>query len=49
MLTDLTKADLETIEGGSWINDLARGVDNVLDICDDFQNNGSNHPFKKYE
>ena len=49
MLTDLTKDDLEIIDGGNWVNDLARAVDNILDVCDDLQNNGSNRPFKKYE
>ena len=49
MLTDLTNTELKAIEGGNWLNDLARAADTVLDVCDDFQNNGSNRPFQKYE
>lgn len=49
MLTDLTKDDLEAIDGGNWVNELARAVDNILDVSDDLQNNGSRRPFMKYE
>ncbi|MFD2934828.1 hypothetical protein [Spirosoma flavum] len=49
MLTDLTKTELKAIEGGNWLNALARAVDTILDIRDDFENNGSNRPFQKYE
>lgn len=49
MLLDLTKDEVKTVEGGNWLNTLAYAIDNVLDVCDDFQTNGSNRPFEKYE
>lgn len=47
--TELTKEDQRQLSGGSLIGDLARLVDNVLDVLDDLQQNGSNRPFKDFE